>query len=97
MRRRTPAPISHLDRFMPHRYCDLWEPEILWPHVGSDALIGLAYVAISVTLAFFVCRPDVRKISGTGSPGRLFIVACGFTHCMGIWAVWEPRNWLSRA
>ena len=28
----------------PHGFCLLWRPELLWTHVISDALIGLAYV-----------------------------------------------------
>ncbi len=32
--------------FHPHGYCYLWKPGLIWLHVVSDALIGLAYVAI---------------------------------------------------
>jgi two-component system, NtrC family, sensor kinase len=28
--------------FMPHGYCYLWFPEVLWLHVLSDGLIALA-------------------------------------------------------
>jgi hypothetical protein len=29
--------------FMPHGYCYLWKPGLVWLHVVSDALIALAY------------------------------------------------------
>src|SRR6266498_5631406 len=82
--------------FMPHGHCYLWRPEVVWLHVGSDLLIGLSYVAISATLAFLVHKarqeiPFHWMILGFG----LFIVACGGTHFMEIWTLWQPRYWLS--
>jgi hypothetical protein len=31
---------------MPHGYCYLWKPEIMWLHAISDGLIGFAYYLI---------------------------------------------------
>ena len=42
--------------FMPHGYCYLWLPEILWLHVFSDGLIALAYFLIPISLFSFVLR-----------------------------------------
>jgi hypothetical protein len=28
--------------FSPHRICLLWEPELIWLHVASDAIIATA-------------------------------------------------------
>jgi hypothetical protein len=39
--------------FMPHGMCFLWQPDILSLHAISDALIGLAYLAIAAALASF--------------------------------------------
>ena len=45
----------------PHGICLLWRPELIWLHVGSDALIALAYFSIPFALAVFVSkRPDVK-------------------------------------
>ncbi|NTU85924.1 MAG: hypothetical protein HGA45_42440, partial [Chloroflexales bacterium] len=44
------------DGFMPHGVCILWEPGLLWFHVTTDILIGGAYVAIAITLAYLVYR-----------------------------------------
>jgi hypothetical protein len=40
--------------FMPHGYCYLWKPGLVWLHVFSDTLIALAYFAIPVTLVYFI-------------------------------------------
>ena len=82
--------------FMPHGHCYFWRPEVVWLHVSSDMLIGLSYVAISATLAYLVHKargeiPFYWMILGFG----LFIVACGGTHFMEVWTLWQPRYWLS--
>ena len=38
--------------FMPHGFCYLWNPRLVWLHVISDMLIGLSYLSIPVTLAY---------------------------------------------
>ena len=48
------------DGFMPHGHCYLWRPGLVWLHVVSDVLIGVAYVTISATLANLVSR--IRNI-----------------------------------
>src|ERR1700733_12625885 len=42
--------------FMPHGYCYMWVPGLVWLHVISDSLIALAYLSIPFTLAYFVRR-----------------------------------------
>jgi hypothetical protein len=34
------------DGFMPHGYCYLWNPGLVWLHVISDVLIATAYLSI---------------------------------------------------
>ena len=92
--------------FMPHGMCYLWRPELLWLHVASDFLTGAAYWAIPPALLFLVvaARRELRAEGDArgGLPYEwmfvafgLFIVACGTTHFMAVWTVWEPRYWLS--
>ena len=35
--------------FMPHGFCYLWDPRIVWLHVISDGLIALSYYCIPVS------------------------------------------------
>src|SRR5215510_124986 len=83
---------------LPHGHCYLWRPGLVWLHVGSDTLIGLAYVAISLTLGYLVLRsrghvPFHWVLLAFG----VFIIACGATHFMEVWTLWVPRYWLSGA
>ena len=75
--------------YAPHGYCLLWQPELVWTHVISDALIAAAYFSIPVALVTFVRkRPDVAfgKMFWLFA---LFILSCGLTHVMGIWNLWN--------
>ena len=78
------------DSLSPHGICLLWRPELIWMHVISDALTGLAYFSIPVVLGVFAWRrPDV----GFGWVFwcfSAFILACGTTHFFAIWTLWRP-------
>jgi signal transduction histidine kinase len=84
------------DGFLPHGYCYLWNRPLLFTHVVSDVLIGLAYVVISLALVTLVhrARRDIPFHVLFVAFG-LFIVACGMTHFMEIWTLWQPVYWLS--
>ena len=85
------------NNFMPHGYCYLWNPPLVWLHVVSDALIFLSYLSIPFTLIYFIRRRrDLSSYWVFGFFG-LFIVACGFTHLMEIWTLWHASYWLSGA
>ena len=84
--------------FMPHGHCYLWNPGLVRLHLLSDLAIGAAYVAISLTLAYFVRQakndlPLSWMFVGFG----VFILACGATHFMEIWTLWTPVYWLAGA
>ncbi len=81
---------------MAHEFCYLREPRLIWLHVVSDLLIGLAYVSISATLAYLVYKAS-RDIpfNGVFLAFGLFIVSCGMTHFMEVWVIWEPVYWMS--
>lgn len=76
-------------QYAPHGYCLLWEPWLIWAHVGSDALIALSYFSIPVALVTFI---RVRRDVSFGFVFWLFasfITACGFTHLVRIWNMWH--------
>ena len=77
--------------FLPHVFCYLRNPALIWTHVISDTLIGSAYFAISVTLAYLIYRarrdiPFHWMVLAFG----LFIIACGGTHLVEAVTVWVP-------
>ena len=84
--------------FLPHYYCYEGNAGLIWTHVTADALIGLAYLAISVTLAYVVFKawqdlPFHWILLAFG----LFIIACGGTHLMEVLTIWIPVYNLSAA
>ena len=82
--------------FHGHGYCYLWQPDLVAAHVTSDALIGLSYVAISLTLVYLVQRSrEHLPFSWMFIAFGTFIIACGATHFMEIWTLWTPVFWLS--
>jgi hypothetical protein len=42
--------------FSPHGICLLWEPELIWLHVVSDAVIAASYFSIPFALAIIVSK-----------------------------------------
>jgi PAS domain S-box-containing protein len=83
------------ENFIPHGHCYLWKPGLVWMHLLSDLLIGIAYYSIPATLIYFVGkRQDLPFRSMFGLFGA-FIVSCGTTHFMAVWTLWHPIYWVS--
>lgn len=81
---------------LPHGHCYLWQPSLLWLNFSSDLSIGLAYVAISVTLAWLVFQGrSLIPFSWMFVAFGTFIIACGVTHFMEAWTIWTPVYRLS--
>ena len=40
--------------YLPHGYCFVWTPGLLWAMVAADATIALAYFSIPLALVSFV-------------------------------------------
>ncbi len=77
------------DDYMPHGHCYLWNKQILFLNVFSDAFIAIAYFFIPFALYyFFRNRPDFpfRSVIAMFS---VFIFTCGLSHVMGIWTIWN--------
>jgi signal transduction histidine kinase/ActR/RegA family two-component response regulator len=82
--------------YIPHGHCYLWQPRLVAVHGISDLLIGLSYLAISLTLAYLVYRardhiPFRWLVLAFGT----FIIACGMTHFMELITLWTPVYWLA--
>jgi PAS domain S-box-containing protein len=76
--------------FAPHGFCLQWEPGLLWLHAGSDTATGVAYYAIPVGLAWFALKRSELVFGWIFWLFALFILACGTTHFMDVWVLWEP-------
>jgi two-component sensor histidine kinase len=74
----------------PHGICLLWRPELIWTHVVSDAVIGVAYFSIPLAMAVFLHRRRDVKFGWVVWMFVAFILLCGVTHFMSIWTLWRP-------
>ena len=81
------------ERFMPHGMCFDWQPRMLWLHVTSDAIIALAYYSIPFSLIWFITRRRDIEFRYMFLLFGIFILACGTTHVMAIWTIWNPDYW----
>ena len=76
--------------YAPHGYCLLWQPQLIWTHVVSDAIIAAAYFSIPFVLLRLVrLRQDIEFGWMLGLFAT-FILACGTTHLLSIATMWIP-------
>ena len=75
---------------MPHGHCYYWRPEIVWLHVVSDLLIGLAYFSIPLMLLYFVRKRNDTPFHWLFLLFAGFIFWCGTTHFMSVLTLWIP-------
>ena len=83
--------------FMPHGYCYLWTPSLVWLNAVSDSLIALAYLFIPLILVYFIRRRRDLPFDWMFVCFGVFILACGVTHIMEVWTLWHANYWVSAA
>ena len=83
--------------FMPHGFCYLWNPGLVWLHLVSDTLISISYLSIPITLVYFIRKRRNLPFHWMFGCFGTFIVACGATHIMEIWNIWHADYWLAGA
>lgn len=82
------------DQFMPHGHCYLWQPGLLWTYILSDLTIAAAYYSIPLALIYFVHKRHDLQFNWIFMMFSLFIFACGTTHLLSLWTIWNPDYWL---
>lgn len=84
--------------FLPHAFCYLKNPALVWTHVIADSLIAISYFAISITLGHlgYKGRRDIPYHWMFLAFG-LFILGCGGTHLVESVTVWVPVYVLAAA
>ena len=81
-------------QYLPHRYCYLQQPWLVWTNVTMDGLIAISYASIFVSLFWIAGKlrsiQDLRAYLWILIAFGTFIVACGATHLMELVTVWWP-------
>ena len=83
-----------LKGFIPHGYCLLWSPALLWLHAFSDFLIFLAYFTIPSALIYFLKQREDIPYPKLVIMFAGFIIACGTGHLLSALTIWVPLYWL---
>ncbi len=84
-----------LFQYIPHGNCYLWQTPLVGLHLASDALIGLSYYSIPVSLLYFVRKRSDIPFEGIFILFSAFILLCGTTHFLEVWTLWNPSYWVS--
>jgi len=86
-------------RYLPHRYCYLQQPDLVWTNVSMDALIAISYVTIFACLFWIAGKlrsmSELRSYVWIAAAFGTFILSCAMTHMMEIVTVWLPLYPLS--
>jgi hypothetical protein len=77
--------------YLPHGFCFMWNPQLLWLHVISDIIISASYLVIAGTLVHLVraARKDV-PLQNIFFLFGAFILLCGLTHFLAVVVLWKP-------
>ncbi|MGE9296709.1 MAG: response regulator [Puniceicoccales bacterium] len=75
---------------MPHGYCYMWDPGILWLHVIANAMIVIAYCSIPFGLFYFVRKRKDLIYKPVFVLFGMFILCCAATHAIAIVTIWLP-------
>jgi signal transduction histidine kinase/CheY-like chemotaxis protein len=69
----------------------LWQPGLVGLHAAADSLIALAYFTIPLALLHYVRRGRDVPCPRIFLLFAGFIFACGLTHAMDVWNIWQPH------
>lgn len=83
--------------FMGHGHCYLWRPDLVLLHSISDILIAMAYFTIPIALYVLVAKRKDLEYQWMFVLFAIFIFACGTTHLLAVWNIWNGDYYLSGA
>ena len=79
--------------YMAHGFCFLWEQRLVWLHVISDIVTGIAYFSIPIAMGYFIFKRRDLPFTYIFVLFALFIFACGTTHFFAAYTVFVPLYW----
>lgn len=81
--------------FMGHGHCYLWRQDLVLLHSASDVLIAAAYFTIPVALYVLMLKRKDLEYQWMFVLFAMFIFACGTTHLLAVWNIWNGDYYLS--
>ena len=83
------------ESLLPHGFCYLWNPLLIWLHGVADTLIAISYFSIPPILIYLVRKKRSIPFDWMFVCFGCFIAACGATHLMEVVTLWTPMYWIS--
>ena len=87
--------------YLPHRFCYLARPGLIWTNVAMDSVIAASYALIFASLVWMTIRlrrlGELRAYLWISLAFATFIGACGATHVMEVVTIWWPLYPLAAA
>jgi|GEM_PF-3931028 len=79
--------------YMEHGFCLNWERPLVFLHVGSDIVTGIAYYSIPLAMFYFAYRRRDVPFRKIFIMFAIFILACGTTHFLAAYTIYRPEYW----
>jgi PAS domain S-box-containing protein len=79
--------------YMEHGFCLNWERPLVFLHVGSDIVTGIAFYSIPLAMFYFAYRRRDVPFRKIFIMFALFILACGTTHFFAAYTIYRPEYW----
>jgi signal transduction histidine kinase len=76
--------------FLPHGLCLSWRTDVVALMAGSDALIGLSYVSVAMSLGIFAWRRPDFPYPGIMAIFAMVFAMCGLSHFTDAASLWLP-------
>ena len=83
-----------VSEYMEHGACFLWEPGLVWLHVISDIVTGIAYYSIPAALFYFAYKRRDLPFHRLILLFAIFILSCGTTHFLAAYTVFVAEYWV---
>lgn len=84
--------------YLPHQFCFGGDKRLITTNALADAVIGLAYLTISMALLWLSRRSGGKlTFASLFWLFGIFIVSCGAVHFLEILTLWNPLYWLLTA
>ena len=86
------GPVLFSERYLPHQFCYLAQPWLIWTNAPADMAIFLSYTVLfeSLFLLAWLVRSQLRPYLWIFLAFGLFILTCGLTHFMEVITIWWP-------
>lgn len=86
------APAMFAATYLPHRFCYLAQPWLIWTNAPADMAIFISYVVLfeALFLLAWLVRRQLQPYLWIFLAFGLFIVTCGVTHLMEVITIWWP-------